>query len=331
MRLPLHHAQGFGGAPLGNMFRAIPEDEAIAAVRDAWDAGIRYYDTAPFYGAGLSEIRMGLALKDKPRDQYVLSTKVGRLILDEIETGPRDQGEKGGLFAAGLPNKWVYDYSADGALRSIEDSLRRMGTDRIDLVWIHDIAEDFHGERWREMLDQALDGAGRALTRLREEGVIGGWGLGVNKVEPCEVALDRADPDGFLLAGRYTLLDHRRALAGLMPKAEVRGAGIVVGGPYNSGILAGGEHYEYQKATPEIQARVDGLKAVAAEFGIDLRAAALQFPLAHPAVAAIIPGASRPGRSAENLALAAAPIPAGFWQALRDRGLIAPEAPTPRG
>ncbi|WP_343716177.1 aldo/keto reductase [Inquilinus sp.] len=161
--------------------------------------------------------------------------------------------------------------------------------------------------------------------------MIGGWGLGVNKVEPCEVALDRADPDGFLLAGRYTLLDHRQALAGLMPKAEARGAGIVVGGPYNSGILAGGEHYEYQTATPEIQARVDGLKAVAAEFGVDLRAAALQFPLAHPAVAAIIPGASRPGRSAENLALAAAPIPAGFWQALRDRDLIAPEAPTPRG
>ncbi|MGK9236721.1 aldo/keto reductase [Inquilinus limosus] len=329
MRLPLDHAQGFGGAPLGNMFRAIPEQEAIASVRDAWDAGIRYFDTAPFYGAGLSELRMGLALKDKPRSAYVLSTKVGRLVLDEIETGTRDLGEKGGLFEAGLPNKVVYDYSADGALRSIEDSLKRLGTDRIDLVWIHDVAEDFHGDRWREVLDQALDGAGRALTRLREEGVIKGWGLGVNRVEPCEVALDRADPDGFLLAGRYTLLDHRRALAGLMPQAERRGAGIVVGGPYNSGILAGGEHYEYQKATPEVQARVDGLKAVAAEFGVDLRAAALQFPLAHPAVAAIIPGASRPGRSAENLALAAAPIPEGFWQALRDRDLVAPEAPTP--
>ena len=178
-------------------------------------------------------------------------------------------------------------------------------------------------------METARTGAFRVLARLREEGVIKGWGLGVNKVEPCEVALDRADPDGFLLAGRYTLLDHRQALARLMPQTEKRGAGIVVGGPYNSGILAGGAHYEYQAATPEIQARVDGLKAVAAEFGIDLRAAALQFPLAHPAVAAIIPGASRPGRSAENLALAAAPIPAGFWQALRDRDLIAPEAPTP--
>jgi D-threo-aldose 1-dehydrogenase len=329
MTISIPGRQGFGGAPLGNMFRNIPEDEAIASVADAWDTGIRYFDTAPFYGAGLSEIRMGRALKDRPRDAYQLSTKVGRLILDEIETDGRDFGEKGGLFEFGLPNKIIYDYSADGTLRSIEDSLKRMGTDRIDYLWIHDPARDFHGDRWTEVLDEALNGAAKALTRLREEGVIGGWGLGVNRLEPCEITLDRADPDGFLLAGRYTLLDHHDALTKLMPEAVNRKVGIVVGGPYNSGILAGGEHFEYQKATPEIQARVDGLKAVAAKHGVDLRAAALQFCLAHPAVAAIIPGASRPGRSAENLALARAPIPADFWADLRTQKLVAADAPLP--
>ena len=329
MTISIPRRQGFGGAPLGNMFRAIPEDEATATVLDAWDAGIRYFDTAPMYGAGLSEIRTGIGLRGRPRDEYILSTKVGRLILDEMEVGEADLGEKGGLFEFGLPNKVVYDYSHDGALRSIEESLKRLQTDRIDYVWIHDAAKDFHGDRWTEVLNQALDGAGVALTRLREEGVIGGWGLGVNRVEPCEVALERSDPDGFLLAGRYTLLDHRDALAKLMPQAERRGAGIVVGGPYNSGILAGGAHYEYQKATQAMQDRVDGLKAVAERHGVDLRAAALQFSLAHPAVAAIIPGASRPGRSAENLVLADATIPDAFWDELRSTSMISEDAPIP--
>lgn len=329
MTISIPLRQGFGGAPLGNMFRAIPEEEAIAAVADAWDAGIRYFDTAPMYGAGLSEIRTGIALEGRARDEYLLSTKVGRRILDEIEVGKADLGEKGGLFEFGLKNKVVYDYSYDGALRGIEESLERLRTDRIDYVWIHDSAKDFHGDRWIEVLDRALEGAGAALTRLRDEGVIGGWGLGVNRVEPCVIALERADPDGFLLAGRYTLLDHADALAKLMPEAERRGAGIVVGGPYNSGILAGGEHYEYQKATPEMQERVDGLKAMAERHGVDLRAAALQFCLAHPAVAAIIPGASRPGRGAQNLVLAEAPIPSAFWNELRSAGLVSPEAPLP--
>jgi D-threo-aldose 1-dehydrogenase len=329
MTISIPLRQGFGGAPLGNMFRAIPEHEAKAAVVDAWDAGIRYFDTAPMYGAGLSEIRTGIALRDRPRDEYLLSTKVGRLVLDEIEVGEADLGEKGGLFEFGLPNKVVYDYSYDGALRAIEESLTRLQTDRIDYVWIHDAAKDFHGDRWTEVLDGALTGAGAALTRLRDEGVIKGWGLGVNRVEPCEIALERSDPDGFLLAGRYTLLDHADALAKLMPEAERRGAGIVVGGPYNSGILAGGAHYEYQKATPEVQSRVDGLKAVADRHEVDLRAAALQFSLAHPAVSAIIPGASRPGRSAENLTLADASIPTAFWDELRSTSLISKDAPVP--
>ncbi|WP_447595983.1 aldo/keto reductase [Stenotrophomonas rhizophila] len=331
MRISVPGRLGFGTAPLGNMYRNIPEQEALDTVEAAWQQGIRYFDAAPMYGAGLAEIRLGTALQQHRRDDYVLSTKVGRLILDEREdTTQRDLGEKGGLFEHGLPNKIVYDYTADGTLRAIEASLARLKTDRLDIVWIHDPARDFHGEGWRDVFDIAMNGAAKALTRLREEGVISAWGLGVNRVEPCEMALQQADPDGFLIAGRYTLLDHADALRTLMPASTARGLGIVVGGPYNSGILAGGTHYEYQQATPEILARVDALRAVCAEFNVDIRAAALQFSLAHPAVAAVIPGASQPSRIAENLALVDAAIPAAFWQALRTRGLVAVDAPLPQ-
>jgi D-threo-aldose 1-dehydrogenase len=331
MRISVPTRLGFGTAPLGNMYRNIPEQEALDTVEAAWQQGIRYFDAAPMYGAGLAEIRLGTALQQHSRNDYVLSTKVGRLILDEREdTTQRDLGEKGGLFEHGLPNKIVYDYTADGTLRAIEASLARLKTDRLDIVWIHDPARDFHGEGWRDVFDIAMNGAAKALTRLREEGVISAWGLGVNRVEPCEMALQQADPDGFLIAGRYTLLDHADALRTLMPASTARGLGIVVGGPYNSGILAGGTHYEYQLATPEILARVDALRAVCAEFNVDIRAVALQFSLAHPAVAAVIPGASQPSRIAENLALVDADIPAAFWQALRTRGLVAVDAPLPQ-
>jgi len=331
MRISVPTRLGFGTAPLGNMYRNIPEQEALDTVEAAWQQGIRYFDAAPMYGAGLAEIRLGTALQQHSRDDYVLSAKVGRLILDEREdTTQRDLGEKGGLFEHGLPNKIVYDYTADGTLRAIEASLARLKTDRLDIVWIHDPARDFHGEGWRDVFGIAMNGAAKALTRLREEGVISAWGLGVNRVEPCEMALQQADPDGFLIAGRYTLLDHADALRDLMPASTARGLGIVVGGPYNSGILAGGTHYEYQQATPDILARVDALRAVCAAFNVDIRAAALQFSLAHPAVAAVIPGASQPSRIEENLALVDAEVPAAFWQALRTRGLVAMDAPLPQ-
>ena len=181
---------GLGGAPLGNMFRAIPEDEAHATVSEAWNLGVRYFDTAPLYGSGLSEIRMGEALSQYPRDEYVLSSKVGRIMLDEMEDpAKRDFGEKGGLFEHGLKNKILNDYSADATLRSIEDSLKRLKTDRLDIVWIHDPAQDFYGDSWLEQFNIARTGAFRALTRLRDEGVIKAWGLGVNRVEPCELTL----------------------------------------------------------------------------------------------------------------------------------------------
>lgn len=323
---------GFGTAPLGNMFRNIPEQEAIATVDAAWQHGVRYFDTAPLYGAGMSELRLGAALGKRRRDDYILSSKVGRLILDEVEgTSSRDLGEKGGLFEFGRPNKLVNDYSADATLRSIDDSLKRLGTDRLDIVWVHDIAQDFYGDGWLAQFEIARTGAFRVLTRLREEGVIKAWGLGVNRVEPCELVLDlrEAQPDAFLLAGRYTLLDHERALQRLMPAAALAGVDIVVGGPYSSGILAGGDHFEYQKAPPEIIARVERIKGVARRHQVGIKAAALQFALANPAVAAVIPGASRPGRIAEDAAALDAVIPAAFWQELRQEQLVSAFAPLP--
>ena len=323
---------GFGTAPLGNMFRAIPDDEAAATVDAAWDQGIRYFDTAPFYGAGLSEIRLGDALAGRPRDAFVLSTKVGRVILDETEDpAARDLGEKGGLFEHGRPNKMINDYSADATLRSIEDSLRRLRTDRLDIVWVHDVAQDFYGDDWLAAYESARTGAFRVLQRLRDEGVIKAWGLGVNRVEPLELTLDLDEPkpDAFLLAGRYTLLDHDRALQRLLPAAEAQSVDVVVGGPYSSGVLAGGQHFEYQKAPAEVLAKVDRIKALAEKYGIPIKAAALQFSLAHPATVAAIPGATRPSRIAEDVAALDADVPAAFWTALREEGLIAENAPVP--
>ncbi len=325
---------GFGTAPLGNMFRDIPEAEARATVDAAWNDGIRYFDNAPFYGAGLAEIRMGDALADRPRDEYVISTKVGRLILDEVEdVSARDNGEKGDVFKYGRPNKIVNDYSEDATLRSIEDSLKRLKTDRIEIVWVHDVAQDFYGDEWLGVFEGARKGAFKALDRLRDEGVIKAWGLGVNRVEPIELvmALDSARPDGFLLAGRYTLLDHERALQRVMPEVTKQGLGIVVGGPYSSGALVGGPNFEYAPATPAILDKVARIKAIADRHGISMKAAGLQFSLANPAVAAVIPGASQPSRIAEDRAALNEVVPVDFWRELRQARLVHHDAPLPGG
>ncbi|MRW86080.1 aldo/keto reductase [Pseudoduganella sp. FT26W] len=332
MRNKLKSKLGFGAAPLGNMFRNIPEAEALATVDAAWAQGVRYFDTAPLYGAGLSELRIGEALSKYKRDEYILSTKVGRVILDEIEDpAARQLGEKGGVFQFGRPNKVVNDYTADGTLRSIEDSLKRLKTDHLDIVFIHDVAQDFYGDNWLQHFETARTGAFRALDRLRDEGVIKGWGLGVNRVEPVELMLelDEPKPDVTLLAGRYTLLDHERSLQRLMPAALKQGMDVVVGGPYSSGILAGGAHFEYQKASPEIIAKVERIKAIAQRHGVSVKAAALHFALANPAVAAVIPGASRPERIAEDHAALNEKVPAAFWQEMREQKLVAADAPLP--
>ncbi|WP_173915299.1 aldo/keto reductase [Halobacillus sp. Marseille-Q1614] len=317
---------GLGTAPLGNMFRNIPEEEAADTVDAAWEHGIRYFDTAPFYGAGLSEIRLGRALSNYDRDDYVLSTKVGRYMLDEEE-----EPAKGELFEHGRNNKVVTDYSADAVLRSIEQSLERLNTDRLDVVYVHDVAQDFHGDEWLSQLEIARTGAFRELSRLRDEGVIHSWGIGVNRVEPIEITLDLEEtkPDLCLLAGRYTLLDHEHALQRLMPKAIKQNVKIVAGGPYNSGVLAGGSHFEYQEASQETLEKVEKIKNIADRHGISVKAAALQFTLAHPAVTAAIPGASRPERIKEDQDALNTEVPAAFWQEMRERKVIAPDAPLP--
>ncbi|MFC7736869.1 aldo/keto reductase [Roseomonas sp. GCM10028921] len=316
---------GFGGAPLGNMFEAVSDPYAAATLAAAWDAGIRYFDTAPEYGPGISEHRFGEFLRNRPRDEFVLSTKVGRLLRADAS-----KGGKHGPFVAGLPFRVDYDYTADGVRRSIEDSLQRLGLARIDIAYIHDCAEDAHGEHWMEVFDTAMKGAAVALTRLREEGVIRAWGLGVNRVEPCVLSLERADPDVFLLAGRYSLLN-QPALEVLFPRCAGRGVHVVVGGPYNSGLIAGGKTFEYQEASPERVAARDRLAAIAERHGVDLRAAALQFCAAHPVVASVIPGTKNPERVRQNVALMDQPIPAGFWTELKREGVLPEGAPTPAG
>lgn len=316
---------GFGGAPLGNMFRTVSEAQAEETLHAAWEAGIRYFDTAPVYGTGLSEHRFGHALRTRPRDEFVLSTKVGRM----LRPNPASSGDFG-PFLSGLPFDVEYDYSADGARRSVEDSLQRLGLSRIDIVYIHDIAEDVHGAGWKPLFDSAMEGAARALAQLKAEGVIKAWGLGVNTVEACERALAQAEPDVFLLAGRYSLLN-TPALDTLFPACEARGVEVVVGSPYNSGLIAGGTTYNYREADAHEVAARDRLAAIAKTYSVDLRAAALQFCEAHPVVVSVIPGTANPGRVAENAALLKQPIPQDFWKALKAAELIPPQAPVPAG
>jgi D-threo-aldose 1-dehydrogenase len=318
---------GFGGAPLGNLFAPIDEAAAVAAVRRAYDLGLRHFDTAPHYGHGLSEHRIGEALRGKPRDSFLLSTKVGRLLFPDAQAPSEQFG-----FSGTLPFVQRYDYSADGARRSLEFSLHRLGMARIDIAYIHDCDHDAHGPDGPRRFREAMEGALPALTRLREEGVVSAIGLGVNHWETCRDALAHGHIDLFLLAGRYTLLD-QSALDELLPLCVARGTGIVIGGPYNSGILATGARpgatYNYKPATPEILGRVAAIETVCARHRVPLRAAALQFPLAHPAVVAVIPGARTPGEVDDNVALMNQPIPAAFWTELKAEKLLPAAAPTP--
>ena len=322
---------GFGAAPLGNMFRDIPEDEALQPSRPPGMTASATSTTRPSTARASRRSAWARRLPDKPRDEYVISTKVGRVILDEVEdVGARDLGEKGDVFKYGRPNKIVNDYSEDATLRSIEDSLKRLKTDHIEIVWVHDVAQDFYGDEWLGVFESARKGAFKALDRLRDEGVIKAWGLGVNRVEPIELLLELEGPrpDGFLLAGRYTLLDHERALQRVMPTVAERGLGIVVGGPYSSGALVGGPNFEYAPATPAILDKVARIKAIADRHGVTMKAAGLQFALANPAVAAVIPGASRPSRIAEDRAALEEVCPADFWRELRKAGLVNPRCPS---
>lgn len=315
---------GLGTAPLGNMFREVPEDEAMQTIQSAWDEGIRYFDTAPFYGAGLAELRLGEILPSYNRDEYLLSSKVGRIVLDEEE-------EKEGLFEFGRKNKILTDYTKDGTLRSIEDSLKRLKTDRLDMVYVHDISPDFLGDEWVTKFDEARQGAFKVLDRLRDEGVIKAWGLGVNTTTPIEVALEleEAHPDLSLSATQYTLLQHERALERMMPLAQEKGGGLVIGSAFNSGALLGGDHFDYKEITPDIQKRVERFNDVAKNHGVNLKDAALQFSTAHPAVKAVVTGSTRPDRIKEDLQALKAAIPTAFWEELIEKELVSSKAILP--
>ncbi|MCD7036446.1 aldo/keto reductase [Metabacillus sp. GX 13764] len=315
---------GFGTAPLGNMFREVPEGEAMETIHTAWEQGIRYFDTAPFYGAGLAELRLGEALSKYNRDDFFLSTKVGRVVEDKTE-------EKEGMFEYGRKNKLTNDYSEEATMRSIEQSLKRLKTDRLDFVSVHDVSPDFHGDEWVSQFAIARTGAFRALTRLREEGVIKSWGLGVNSTEPIELAieLEETTPDLCLLATQYTILNHDRALLKLMPRALERNVQIVAGAPFSSGAAVGGNNYNYGEVPDEITAKRDRLKHIAEKHGVSMQGAAIQFSMSHPAVAAVIPGSTKPAHAKENILAAKKEIPDAFWMELREQELVSPHAPLP--
>lgn len=315
---------GFGAAPLGNLFRAIGEAEAEAVLEAAWSAGVRYFDTAPLYGLGLSETRINRFLRGKPRAEYVISTKVGRL----LSAVPPGSGDGAGKWIDVPSRRERFDYSHDGILRSLEASLERLGLDRVDILYAHDLDIFTHGSQAARdaRLAEFMAGGYRALCRLRDEGVIAGFGAGVNEWEPCDWLLERGDFDLFLLAGRYTLLE--QAAAGFMDRAAGKGVGVVIGGPYNSGILATGPrpgaHYNYAPAPEAILARVARLQAICDAQGVRLVDAAFQFPLRHPAVVSVIPGGQGLAEMTSNIRAAATEIPDALWDALEAEGLITP-------
>lgn len=319
---------GMGTAPLGNLYAPTSDDEADAALQAAWDGGIRMYDTAPLYGLGLAETRLNRFLRGRPRDEYVLSSKVGRLLRP---CPPEDRIGIGKFFD--VPNRAeIYDYTYDGVLRSLEHSLERLGVDRLDVVFIHDIDIFNHGS-WAAVqgkLAELMHGGYRALLHLREEGVIGAFGAGVNEWPVCAWMLERGDFDMFLLAGRYTLLE-QESLDGFMNPAAERGVGVVIGGPYNSGILATGARpgawYNYAPAPPEVMERVARIESVCARHDVRLVDAAFQFPLRHPAVVSVVPGGKTAAEVQANLRAAQAEIPVDFWQEMKAEGLITEAAP----
>jgi D-threo-aldose 1-dehydrogenase len=321
-------ALGLGMAPLGDL-RALHDDAtALATVEAALAAGITLFDAAPLYGHGLAEHRLGTILKRAPRDRFVLSTKVGRVLR------PLARGETLAVqgFVGGLPFAARFDYSRDGALRSIEQSLLRLATDRLDIVLIHDIDVWTHGAAAQpRIFAEALDGAYAALAQLRAEGVVRAIGIGVNEAEVCQAFAARADLDCVLLAGRYTLLE-QGGLA-FLDEAARRGIGVMLGGVFNSGVLAtgsaGGGAYNYRPPPPAVLDRVRRLEAVCARFDTALPVAALRFALAHPAVSSAVLGAVAPEEVARNLAALATPVPPALWPALTEAGLLEPGAPTP--
>lgn len=323
---------GFGAASMGNLYQAVSDDEAQATLTSAIDLGMNLFDTSPHYGAGLSERRVGNALRPLAKDDYILSTKVGRILKPDTQA---DIKQLRNGFLTPMPFGAQYDYSYDGIIRSFEDSQQRLGLAEIDILLVHDIGAYTHGKDDMCFFEQFESSGYKALEELRSNGYIKAVGLGVNEVEVCERVMNIGQFDCFLLAGRYSLLE-QEPLHQFLPKCEEHGASIILGGPYNSGILATGvhgkniPHYDYAPAPKHIIDRVAKIEAVCAQYQVTLAAAALQFPLGHAAVASVIPGLGSAKRVQHTIELFNEVIPDEFWQTLKFENLLEQAAPLPK-
>jgi D-threo-aldose 1-dehydrogenase len=324
-------ALGLGTAPLGDLFDIVEEDEASALLRRAWEGGVRYFDTSPWYGKGQAEHRVGRAFYRKPRDEFVISSKIGRTLHRPFKSGPYERGE----WRGGLEFDAIFDYSYDGVMRSFEDSLQRLGINRIDVLLIHDL-DTWHFKTEAKVgpyMNQLYTSGWRALEELRDQGVIKGIGAGFNTMGTIPRYLDLFDIDFFLIAMRYTLLE-QDVLDSEFPRCADRNVGIIIGGTYNSGILATGATpnamHNYEPAKPDILAKVAKMEAVCKRHNVPLAAAALQFPLGHPIVASVIPGAISVKQVEQNMAAFRHPIPADLWAELKHENLLRKDAPVPK-
>ncbi len=319
---------GFGSAHLGELYSVVPESQSIATLGAAWDLGVRFYDTAPWYGRGLSEHRIGGFLRTKPRSEFQVTTKVGRTLHRPKDPASFDRAP----WTGGLNFEVRFDYSYDGIMAAYEQSLVRLGLDTVDALIIHDLDEGYHGDAYKDHLKALSDSGMRALTELKSRGDIAAFGMGINTNHALEAIASTVDLDFVLVAMPYTLLDQASLHTG-MAACQRRGINVVIGAPFASGILVTGSgsqaKYGYANATPEVQAKVRGLEAVCRDHGVTLPAAALQFPLAHPMVVSVIPGASKPSEVTENVASLQSPIPDSFWSDLKARNLIDPASPVP--
>lgn len=319
---------GLGLAPLGGLYRRVGDEQAYATVERAWDEGLRYFDTAPLYGSGLSERRVGRVLSGKPRAGFTLSTKVGRVLRPSADPAPAEDGSGAAvdhnstIWAEAGDTGPVWDFTADGVLRSYADSLDRLGLDRVDVLHVHDPDEHY---------GQAVAEALPALVRLRDQGRIGAVSVGMNQAEMLADFVRTGHLDSVLLAGRYTLLD-QSGLAELLPLASERGVSVIAAGVYNSGLLADprpGATYDYLPAPEPLLARARAIATVCARYDVPLRAAALQFPLAHPAVATVLVGVRSPEEVADAVLMFGHEIPGQLWRDLRREGLLPEEVPLP--
>lgn len=324
-------AFGLGGVPFGNEFGYVTDDVAYATIEAAWNAGVRYYDTSPWYGLGLAERRLGTVLHEQTRSEYVLSSKVGKLL-----TAARHNNAKEYFRFTSSPNNLRYDYTSDGVKRSIEDSLQRLGVDALDVVFVHDLSPDnpWLPGLWEEQFEIARKGAFPALSAMRDEGTIKAWGLGVNSPEPILKLMDVADANLCLLARQYSLVDHSNALHEVFPKARERGMAFVIGSSLNAGFISGSARYNYGKDNYKIPAQAlekrERLRAVAARYGVDLRTAALQFSSAPDVAVAVVVGCSNPQQVLADYTSVKTSVPPNFWSDLRSEGLIELDAPIPR-